>query len=245
MSFFHEDGTPVRDIFPKNCGGMKISGITSVIFDCRYNCKSTLEFENIFYISDPIVKPNSIVYQNRLYSPYKKSENKTLESFSPVVKSNTEKIMGFADEMYKNYSSNFKSDNFHGGRISNTEINNCSSSFMKVNDKNYPEKNEGTKINCSCGKIFYTFFPIETDPGCDDCPNCGKTYYDKSDETDYLYQDNQEYDNKKNEESEGTKINCLCGTVFYTNFPIETLPPCADCPKCKRTYYKMKGISKL
>ena len=34
-------------------------------------------------------------------------------------------------------------------------------------------------INCSCGISFYTNFPIETFPPCDDCPNCGLTHHSK------------------------------------------------------------------
>lgn len=34
--------------------------------------------------------------------------------------------------------------------------------------------NEKTRIYCECGITFYTDFPIETNPACDDCPNCKK-----------------------------------------------------------------------
>jgi hypothetical protein len=43
-------------------------------------------------------------------------------------------------------------------------------------------ENGGTKIECSCGKTFYTLFPIETMPPCDDCPYCHKTYFEKEEE---------------------------------------------------------------
>ena len=38
------------------------------------------------------------------------------------------------------------------------------------------EQNGRTKIKCSCGNSFYTCFPIETYPPCDDCPHCGITH---------------------------------------------------------------------
>lgn len=34
-------------------------------------------------------------------------------------------------------------------------------------------------IHCSCGTSFYTYYPIETYPPCDDCPNCHTTHYKK------------------------------------------------------------------
>jgi hypothetical protein len=41
------------------------------------------------------------------------------------------------------------------------------------------DDDDETLVNCSCGCSFYTTFPIETDPGCDDCPKCGATHYEK------------------------------------------------------------------
>jgi hypothetical protein len=41
------------------------------------------------------------------------------------------------------------------------------------------KQNEAADIKCSCGNSFYTDFPIETFPPCDDCPYCGVTHYSK------------------------------------------------------------------
>lgn len=38
------------------------------------------------------------------------------------------------------------------------------------------KQNGGTPVHCSCGTSFYTNFPIEIDPPCDNCPNCGITH---------------------------------------------------------------------
>lgn len=35
-----------------------------------------------------------------------------------------------------------------------------------------------------------------------------------------------------------TTVNCSCGHTFNTYFPIETYPPCDDCPKCNQTHYE-------
>lgn len=40
------------------------------------------------------------------------------------------------------------------------------------------------------------------------------------------------------EKNGGTLINCCCGETFYTNFPIETLPPCDNCPFCGVSHSK-------
>lgn len=44
--------------------------------------------------------------------------------------------------------------------------------LMQISIKN----NGGTLVNCNCGLSFYTYFPIETYPNCDDCPKCGATH---------------------------------------------------------------------
>jgi hypothetical protein len=41
------------------------------------------------------------------------------------------------------------------------------------------KQNEAAEIKCDCGNSFYTDFPIETFPPCDDCPYCGVTHYSK------------------------------------------------------------------
>lgn len=35
-----------------------------------------------------------------------------------------------------------------------------------------------TRVDCSCGVTFFTNFPIETFPGCDECPNCKRIHGD-------------------------------------------------------------------
>ena len=34
------------------------------------------------------------------------------------------------------------------------------------------------------------------------------------------------------EQTQKDKVNCMCGTVFYTDWPLEKLPRKALCPKC-------------
>ncbi len=53
--------------------------------------------------------------------------------------------------------------------------------LLQTETKEYEPR---TKITCSCGHVFRTDFPIETDPGCDDCPKCGKTHYEKEENDD-------------------------------------------------------------
>lgn len=43
--------------------------------------------------------------------------------------------------------------------------------------QDFINSNGGKHIVCGCGNTFYTLFPIETYPPCDDCPNCGCTHY--------------------------------------------------------------------
>lgn len=35
----------------------------------------------------------------------------------------------------------------------------------------------------------------------------------------------------------GEHVSCRCGNSFYTNFPIETSPPCGICPYCGASHY--------
>jgi hypothetical protein len=65
--------------------------------------------------------------------------------------------------------------------------------LTRVDTLPYPDNYGKTRIECNCGEVFYTDFPIETclrsqDPPypwdlltcrCDDCPKCGETHYDK------------------------------------------------------------------
>jgi hypothetical protein len=39
----------------------------------------------------------------------------------------------------------------------------------------------------------------------------------------------------------GTKIDCKCGHVFHTDYPIEILPPIGECPKCGTGYCPEDG----
>lgn len=45
-----------------------------------------------------------------------------------------------------------------------------------IKSQNNIKENGGIQINCSCGNSFYTIFPLETYPPCDNCPHCGITH---------------------------------------------------------------------
>ena len=41
-------------------------------------------------------------------------------------------------------------------------------------------------------------------------------------------------------EFSGTRIDCSCGNTFYTHFPLESIPPKATCPHCRKYHYYSK-----
>jgi hypothetical protein len=45
-----------------------------------------------------------------------------------------------------------------------------------IKSQTYIKENGGIQIKCSCGNSFYTIFPLETYPPCDNCPYCGITH---------------------------------------------------------------------
>lgn len=46
------------------------------------------------------------------------------------------------------------------------------------------------------------------------------------------------YEYKKKLELFSKEVNCNCGTVFKTDFPMESCPPCASCPNCNKLHYE-------
>lgn len=119
-------------------------------------------------------------------------------------------------------------------------------------------------IECICGRGFYTHQPDENDYRCGTCfgtcPECGKQHYNTCvpDEVPYKMPPNipilTRVDTLPYPDNYGkTRIECNCGEVFYTNFPIETdqwirsqdspypwdilTCRCDDCPKCGETHY--------
>ena len=49
--------------------------------------------------------------------------------------------------------------------------------FNYIKSQTFIKENGGIQIKCSCGNSFYTIFPLETYPPCDNCPHCGITWY--------------------------------------------------------------------
>lgn len=128
--------------------------------------------------------------------------------------------------------------------------------YMGVNDLNSPTyfvienvktsklNNGKIKVECKCGFIFYTNFPIQTNPLCDNCPNCREIHRDPRYNiktlqhvesplslTNLINRFPLSISNTK------TEIDCECGCSFSTNFPMQTNPSCDNCPKCHKIHY--------
>lgn len=51
--------------------------------------------------------------------------------------------------------------------------------FAFVESQEELRKQGARLMTCSCGKSFYTIYPIETFPACEDCPFCGITHWEE------------------------------------------------------------------
>jgi hypothetical protein len=111
MAFNHKDGTPVRNI-----SFTSYSGINFIKVNFQYDGKSTVEFENILYISDSTVKDNSIIFQNELYSPLKDNDK-------------------LVSRIIEIFGDNLKVTGVHPGAIIKGTITNCKTSLVSIEYK--------------------------------------------------------------------------------------------------------------
>lgn len=117
-------------------------------------------------------------------------------------------------------------------------------------------------VHCDCGYTFYTNFPLQSGNQSsekekrDKCPNCNKYHlqpdkntcnkkalvdWNNNNQFNYDFETRtrtfvRNCDIQPSINSGDTLITCSCGHDFYTDFPLESDPPQAQCPGCNKLH---------